>query len=171
MLEHENVVELRRTVGDLGAYWFDLEAANQKASQLLYITQTWFPVSEGTEGAILWGNTTLMPGQIGSEYFMTRGHWHEKRDRGELCITTGGTGLLVLMDEARNTRVEHMSPGSTHHVPGHTAHRTVNTGEEPLVFLCAWPADCGHEYESILRDGFSRRFFVGGSDFTGVQRQ
>jgi len=152
-----NVVESRRTVGDLTGYWQDADAALRTATELLYITQSWFPVAEGTEGAILWGNTTLMPGLVGDEYYMTRGHWHEKLDRGELCVTTSGTGLLVLMDQHRITRFEKMTPGSTHYVPGHTAHRTVNTGDEPLVFLCAWPADCGHEYGSILRDGFSRR--------------
>jgi glucose-6-phosphate isomerase len=163
LLEGSQLVEVRRTVGDLHGYWFDNDAAIKLASELLYVTQTWLPVSEGTEGAILWGNTTLMPGTVGNEYFMTRGHWHEKRDRGELCITTGGAGLLVLMDESRNTRFERMTPGSTHYVPGHTAHRTVNVSNEPLVFLCAWPADCGHEYDSILKEGFSRRAFVGDS--------
>jgi len=157
LLQGPNVVEVRRTVGDLSGYWLDPEAARQLADEVLYVTQTWLPIPEGTEGAVLWGNTTLMPGTVGDEYFMTRGHWHLKRDRGELCVTTAGTGLLVLMDELGVTRFEEMSPGSTHYVPGHTAHRTVNNGAEPLVFLCAWPADCGHEYESILRDGFSQR--------------
>jgi len=164
LLHDDRIVEIRRTVGDLNGYWYDGQAAQMFADQLLYVTQTWFPVPEETEGAILWGNTTLMPGTVGNEFFMTRGHWHKKLDRGELCVTTSGSGLLVLMDENRNTRVEKMSPGTTHYVPGYTAHRTVNTGAEPLVFLCAWPADCGHEYDSILREGFSRRFFVGDED-------
>ena len=156
-LKGTNVVEVRRTVGDLAGYWLDPSAATEKSDEVLYTTQTWLPVSDGTQGAVLWGNTTLMPGSVGDEFFMTRGHWHQKRDRGELCITTSGTGLLVLMDEEGITRFEEMKPGSTHYVPGFTAHRTVNNGSEPLVFLCAWPADCGHDYESILRDGFSKR--------------
>ena len=163
LLFDDRIIEVSRTVGDLAGYWYDVQAATKFADQLLYKTQTWMPVAEGTEGAIFWGNTTLMPGRVGNEYFMTRGHWHEKLDRGELCVTTSGTGLLVLMDENRNTRFEKMSPGSTHYVPGHTAHRTVNTGDEPLVFLCSWPADCGHVYGSILTEGFSRRVFVGDS--------
>ena len=159
LLFGEQVLVARRTVGDLDGYWYDGQQALLFADELLYETQTWMPVAEGTEGAIFWGNTTLMPGKVGNEYFMTRGHWHEKLDRGELCVTTSGTGLLVLMDQNRNTRYEKMTPGSTHYVPGFTAHRTVNTGDEPLVFLCSWPADCGHEYASILREGFSQRFF------------
>jgi glucose-6-phosphate isomerase len=156
-----DIVEIRRTVGDLAGYWHDPVVAEAQANELLYVTQSWFPVPESTAGALLWGNTTLMPGLVGDEFFMTRGHWHEKRDRGELCVTTSVEGLLVLMDESRVTRFERMVPGSTHYIPCHTAHRTVNTGTEPLVFLCAWPADCGHEYASILTEGFSERVRVG----------
>ncbi|HSI72739.1 MAG TPA: glucose-6-phosphate isomerase family protein [Fimbriimonas sp.] len=152
-------VEVRRTVGDLLGYWHDDVAAKMRAGELLYVTQTWFPVPDGTEGAVLWGNTVLFPGDVGSEYFMTRGHFHLKRDRCELCITVSGKGALVLMDEARNVEVQDMSAGTTHYVHGHLAHRTVNTGDEPLVFLCAWPADCGHDYEVIKESGFARRLF------------
>jgi glucose-6-phosphate isomerase len=156
-LEGANVVESRRVVGDLKGYWEDEDAALSKASELLYTTQTWMPVQEGLEGAVLWGNTTLESGVVGNEFFMTRGHWHTNRTRCELCITVSGSGELLLMDESRKCRTEAMSPGSTHYVDGSMAHRTVNTGREPLVFLCAWPADCGHEYEEILRQGFGTR--------------
>ncbi len=160
-LQGATITESRRTVGDLQGYWLDSDSAAAQANELLYVTQTWFCAEEGTEGAVLWGNTTLMPGHVGNEFFMTRGHWHVKGERGELCITTSGTGLLALMDKDRNTRFEKMSPGSTHYVAGFQAHRTINTGDVPLVFLCAWPADCGHEYDSILRDGFSQRVLEG----------
>ncbi|HEY0866723.1 MAG TPA: glucose-6-phosphate isomerase family protein, partial [Fimbriimonas sp.] len=145
-----------KRVCDLEGYWLhpDLARGNQEK---LYTTQTWWCEPDGTEGAVLWGNTALYPGQVGDEYFMTRGHWHEKRDRGELVVTVSGHGYQVLMGEDRVTRVEEMSPGSTHWVPGHHAHRTVNVGEEPLVFFCAWPADCGHDYASLQEQGFSSR--------------
>ncbi|AIE85875.1 glucose-6-phosphate isomerase family protein [Fimbriimonas ginsengisoli] len=157
LLRGEQVAETRRTVGDLAGYWADETAAQACADELLYTTQTWFPIEDGTEGAVLWGNTTLMPGRVGEERFMTRGHWHVKRDRGELVVTVSGKGLLVLMDEDRNATSEELTPGSTHWIDGRYAHRTVNTGDEPLVFLCAWPADCGHEYDAILSDGFSMK--------------
>src|ERR1700761_950339 len=96
-------------------------------------------VSNGTEGGLFWGVTTIEPGQVGLEYFMTRGHFHAKRDRGEYYTTVSGNGVLVLMDEAREGRVEIMSPGSLHYISGHTAHRTVNTGDTPLVFWACWP--------------------------------
>ena len=30
---------------------------------------------------LFFGTTTMYPGQVGQEYFMTRGHFHERRDR------------------------------------------------------------------------------------------
>ncbi|MEZ0327143.1 MAG: glucose-6-phosphate isomerase family protein [Fimbriimonas sp.] len=156
MLEGD-LTEIRRTVGDLAGYWQDEAAAALISGQLLYVTQTWFPVADGTEGAVLWGNTVLMPGVVGDEYFMTRGHFHLKQDRCELCIMVSGKGALVLMDHARNVEVQEMAAGSTHYVHGHLAHRTVNTGDEPLVFLCAWPADCGHDYEVVRTQGFAKK--------------
>jgi glucose-6-phosphate isomerase len=155
-----DLVEIKRTVGDLIGYWADDDAARAKSDELLYTTQTWFPVPDGTEGAVLWGNTVLYPGVVGDEFFMTRGHFHVKRDRCEICVTVSGKGSLVLMDDDRQVEVQEMRAGSTHYIHGHLAHRTVNTGQEPLVFLCAWPADCGHDYDVIRRQGFATRLMA-----------
>lgn len=149
-----------RTVGDLREYWHDSAAAELVADQPLYETETYFSKPDGTEGAILWGSTRLFAGSVGGEYHMTRGHWHLKPTHGELIVCVSGTGLVVLMDSSREVSTVELSAGVTYHIDGTLAHRTVNTGDEPLVFWCAWAADCGHEYESILRDGFSQRFFV-----------
>lgn len=161
MLHGKEIVEVSRTVGDLKGFWADEDAAAAMSEEPLYLTQTWFPHPDGTEGAVLWGNTVLYPGNVGGEYFMTRGHWHLKQTHGELIVCVSGVGALLLMDEARETTVVELSPGTTFHIDGKYAHRTVNTGDEPLVFLCAWPADCGHDYEGIRKDGFSRRLLVG----------
>ena len=111
----------------------------------------------GTEGGLFWGSTVIQPGRVGGEYFMTRGHFHAKRDRGEYYSTVQGEGMLVLMEEDRVARVEVMTPGSLHYIAGYTAHRTVNTGDTPLVFWACWPSDAGHDYDTIEKDGFSLR--------------
>jgi glucose-6-phosphate isomerase, archaeal len=156
LLSGQAINEAVKTVGDLEAYWL---APNQirDPEEVLYRTQTFSCAPDSTEGVVLWGNTTLMPGKVGDEFFMTRGHRHVKMTHGELCITVSGRGALLLMDADRNTRHEEMTPGSTHWIDGNLAHRTVNTGDEPLVFLCAWPADCGHDYDEIEGLGFSAR--------------
>lgn len=157
-LRGDSVVTVRKTIGDLAGYWHDASAlARMNPDTPLYTTETWYPLKDGTTGAVLWGNTTLYSGKVGREYFMTRGHRHLKRTHGELVVCVSGRGALLLMNEERETFMEELRPGSTHYIQGHNAHRTVNTeAKEPLVFLCAWPADCGHDYEEILQSGFSR---------------
>ncbi len=145
-----------KAAGDLAGYWLD-NSAIRDPEEVLYRTQTFSPVQGEPEGLVLWGNTVLMRGRWGDEFFMTRGHRHLKPTHGELCVTVSGNGALLLMDEQRHTRMEEMRAGSTHWIDGRLAHRTVNTGGEPLVFLCAWPADCGHDYEETARLGFSAR--------------
>ncbi|HVT11234.1 MAG TPA: glucose-6-phosphate isomerase family protein [Fimbriimonadaceae bacterium] len=155
LLSGAQVLDAQKCVGDLRELWMEpAEIADPDA--LLYRTQT-FRTGLEAEGILFWGNTTLMPGRVGAEFFMTRGHRHLRKTHGELCVTVWGQGALVLMDEDRSTRFEEMRPGSTHWIDGRFAHRTVNTGDEPLVFLCAWPADCGHDYDEVARLGFGAR--------------
>ena len=94
---------------------------------------------------------------VGDEYYMTKGHYHAKRSRGEFYLTVSGSGALILMDEQRKAAFETMSAGTLHYVPGHTAHRVANTGDTLLTFLACWPSDSGHDYETISSQGFSAR--------------
>jgi glucose-6-phosphate isomerase len=157
-LRGKSIREQRRALRDLAGVFTD-EAARQAmdGGQPVYRVQLYLPVEEGTEGGLFFGNTTIEPGRVGDEYFMTKGHFHAKRDRGEYYWCLRGRGALILMGEDRSCRVEWMAPGSLHYIPGHTAHRVANTGEEPLTFGACWPADAGHDYDSIARDGFSMR--------------
>jgi len=131
---------------------------------VVYRVQAWCPLPEGTEGGLFWGSTVVEPGAVGDEYFMTHGHFHAKRDRTEYYGTVEGEGALILMDENRKTRMETMSPGSLHFIPPHTGHRVANTGRVPLRFVACWPADAGHDYEIIRKQGLSARLLnVNGS--------
>jgi glucose-6-phosphate isomerase len=40
------------------------------------------------------------------------------------------------------------------YVPGRYAHRSVNTGTEPLVTFYVFPANAGHDYKTIEIKGF-----------------
>lgn len=153
-----DVREQRRTIGDLADVFAD-EAARRAmdADQLVYRVQLHQPVPEGTVGGLFFGNTTIEPGRVGDEYFMTKGHFHAQRDRGEYYWCLRGQGALILMGEDRRCRLEWMTPGSLHPIPGHTAHRVANIGDDPLTFGACWPADAGHDYETIARAGFAMR--------------
>jgi glucose-6-phosphate isomerase len=38
------------------------------------------------------------------------------------------------------------------YVPPHWAHRSINTGNEPLISFCVYPGDAGHNYGDIATD-------------------
>ncbi|KAA1049597.1 glucose-6-phosphate isomerase family protein [Pseudocitrobacter sp. 73] len=107
-------------------------------------------------GELYTGVTHLMPGKVGEEFFMTRGHFHARREQGEVYIGLRGEGLLLLQDEQNSTRLERVYPGSVHTIPGFTAHRLINTGNEILSALAVWPCSAGHDY-SALKNGFALR--------------
>lgn len=147
-----------KRLSDIRPLFLDQEAARRLPPETeLYRVQIYAPVPATTEGGLCWGNTTIQPGTVGGEYFMTKGHFHSIRNRGEYYATFSGQGALLLMDEKGVTRAETMEPGSVHYIPGHTAHRAVNTGTVPLLFIACWPSDAGHDYDTIEREGFSAR--------------
>lgn len=103
---------------------------------------------------MLYASTVIEPGDVHGECFMTRGHFHTDPLRGEWMLTLRGSGSLVLRDRDGKAWTESMGTGSVHMIDGRHAHRVANTGDEPLVFVVTWLADCGHDYETILREGF-----------------
>lgn len=155
-LEGESIVRGRKTVGDLQTYWLDFNPA--QTDELVYETDSWFSRPDGTEGAVLWASTRLYPGSVNGECFMTRGHFHTKSTHGELIIVVSGQGILALCDHAGNATEVALKPGTTYFIDGKQAHRTINTGTEPLIFWCSWPADCGHDYDT--QTAF-KRVFIG----------
>lgn len=112
---------------------------------------------EGKEGGLFFGTSYIHPGKVGNEYFMTKGHFHAKRDRAEYYWGIQGEGALVLMNEFGEAWVEKVFPGSLHYIPGHIAHRLVNTGDTLLAVGACWPSDAGHDYATIQESGFSAR--------------
>ena len=152
------VKESRKQLKDLGGIFHD-EARRKQADPetTVYQVQWWEPAAPGSEGGLFWGVTTIFPGRVGDEYFMTHGHFHANRTRAEYYGTVQGEGLLVLMDENRHTWSERMDPGSLHYIDGRNAHRAVNTGDAPLIFWACWPTDAGYDYATIREQGFGAR--------------
>lgn len=156
-LEGKNIDKLNRKIKDLSDIFYDKEAhAAIPADTIVYEVESYFPVAQDTEGGLFYGITYIHPGTVGDEYFMTKGHFHKVRNRAEYYCTLQGEGALILMDENHNTWAEKMVPGSIHYIPGHIAHRTVNTGDSILSFSAFWPSDAGHDYATISEQGFSK---------------
>lgn len=152
------VTSQSKTVHELADWFADPALALAFAPEaIVYSVQSWLPVPPGTAGGLYFGTSTVMPGQVGAEYFMTKGHFHAQGDRSEFYWGVQGQGFLLLMDRARHSRAEKVFPGSLHYIPAETAHRLVNSGKEPLKVAACWPADAGYDYEEISRKGFSAR--------------
>src|SRR5262249_32100664 len=136
--------ELRGCFADTAAY----EAALAAGNPLLYTVAT---VEYGSgEGDLGYALGVLMPGRIGAEYYMTKGHLHAWRAAAEIYIGLKGEGVMLLEAEADGaSRMLPLRPNTAVYVPGHTAHRTMNTAAEPLIYMCVYPARAGHDYAAI----------------------
>ena len=142
--------DLRGSFRDKTAY----EAALAAGDPLLYAVTAVEPASG--DGQMHFGLGILYPGKIKDEYFLTKGHYHASRAAAEVYIGLKGEGMMLLEDEATGaSRMVPMQANSAVYVPGHTAHRTVNTGSEPLVYLGIYPANAGHDYGAIAARNFS----------------
>jgi glucose-6-phosphate isomerase len=149
--------KIDRKLKNLKNIFFDKNALEKMdPDTIVYEVKSYFPIAPATEGGLFYGITYIHPGVVGNEYFMTKGHFHKIKNRGEFYCTLQGEGMLILMDENRNTWAEKMFPGSIHYINGNTAHRTANTGDGILSFSAFWPSDAGHDYASISENGFSK---------------
>jgi glucose-6-phosphate isomerase len=149
---------MRRRLSDMRGMYADREAVSrvldEEGDRLIYEVQA-ADLPE-REGLVLYSTTIIYPGRIGAEYHMTKGHFHEKRDRSEIYVGLAGEGVLVLQTEDGTVRGVKMQPGTIAYVPSMWAHRTVNVGEDAFSFLAAWPGDAGHDYGTIEETGFSK---------------
>ena len=142
---------VERTLGDMDGM-FAVPVPESRLSEVVYrVSEIPVPIVEGN---LLSSTTTIEPGTVEGEYHMTKGHFHAKIDRAEVYVTLAGEGRLVMATEDGTPAVEPMRRGTINYVPGRWAHRSVNVGAEPLVFLAAFPADAGYDYKTIEERGF-----------------
>ncbi len=152
----EGVPRVVRRLSDLRGLFADTTAYEQaldNGDPIIYTVHT-IDTDKG-EGGLHYGIGTLMPGMIGDEYYMTKGHLHSWRPAAEVYIGLQGRGLMLLENET--TGDSSILPLEAHgmvYVPGYTAHRTINTGTEPLVYIGVFPAQAGHDYETIAERNF-----------------
>lgn len=146
-----HLADLRGCFADPVAY----EAALARGNPLLYEVSSVEP-AQG-DGQMHYGLGILYPGKIGDEYYLTKGHYHTHRPAAEIYLGLRGEGAMVLEDEATGeTRLVPLRAQSVVYVPGHTAHRTVNTGTEPLVYIGVYPSNAGHDYGTIAQNNFRK---------------
>lgn len=107
-------------------------------------------------GDLAFGTTILYPGKIGNEYYFTKGHFHTIIDTAEVYYTLDGEGYMVMENPEGDCIEMPLAKNQAVYVPRRYAHRTVNTGNTPLVLFYTFAADAGHDYGTIETKGYHK---------------
>ena len=148
----DNVYE--RRLGDMADMYEDAEAAQAVGNPVIY--KVYEKKIPGLAGELQWCMSVTMPGKIGREYYMTKGHFHVATNAAEVYLGLEGEGYLLMQTEKGDVQVLEMERGTIAYVPPGWAHRSVNTGRGPFVFYAVWPAHAGHDYGTIEESGFAK---------------
>jgi glucose-6-phosphate isomerase, archaeal len=158
-------VEVRvRRLSDMAGFYEDRDAVDQilASGEDPVIYQSRHADVPELPGNLAFLTTTIAAGTVGSEFYMTRGH-HHALDSAELYLGLSGHGIMLMEPREGDFACQALAPNVAVYVPPGWAHRTINTGTEPFVFLACYFAGAGHDYSSVERHGFSRRVFQGAS--------
>lgn len=157
-------IHLERRLSNLKGLFADnatLEEMQAQEDTLLY--QVYHSTRPEVAGELPSGITIIHPGQVGNEYFMTKGHFHAVLETGEVYYGLKGQGMIVMETPEGDWAVEEIGPGRVVYIPPRWAHRSINTGDEDFVFFFVYPGDAGHDYGTIETQGF-RKLVVLGAD-------
>ena len=152
---------LIRRASDMRGYYSDetaIEKIIQEQDNPLHYEVLEVPVPE-EYGHLMYCISKLQPGLVGSEFFMTKGHYHTVEATAEIYFCLRGEGYMMMKTTDGKCKTERMVKGRMVYVPPYWAHRSINTGYEPLVSFCVYPGDAGHNYGDIEKEGFPKRIF------------
>jgi glucose-6-phosphate isomerase len=152
---------IKRRASDMRGYYQDaaaLERLIAKGDPLHY--EVFEHPVPGAPGHLMYCISKLYPGTVGQECFMTKGHYHTISETAEIYLCLRGEGQMVMKTAAGRFDATPMRRGMMVYVPPLWAHRSVNTGNEPLVSFCVYPADAGHNYGDIEAEGFPSRVLL-----------
>jgi glucose-6-phosphate isomerase len=109
-----------------------------------------------SSGELLFGTSIVYSGKVGNEYYMTKGHFHTILETAEVYYCLSGEGILLMENPEGEWDTQEMKPGSAVYVPPRYAHRSINTGNVPLVMFFVFRADAGHDYGTIETKGYRK---------------
>jgi glucose-6-phosphate isomerase, archaeal len=140
--------DLREVYGDASAFEAALAAGGDR---IVYTVEEVRPPA--SSGDLIFGTTHMHPGRIGDEFFMTRGHIHATANRPETYYGESGEGVMLMEAPDGEIVILNVRPRLMVYVPPLWVHRSINTGEVPLVMSFCYPVDSGQDYEIIARSG------------------
>ena len=132
--------------GDVKHLFSDVENASYRDDDIVYFVER---VAAADSQTPEFSITTIMPGNVRGECFFTRGHDH-KPEKGETYFCIAGQGGLIV------------EKGDVIQLKSGWAHRTVNTGDTPLIFVGQYITPFEVDY-GISERGFNMKVFKNGS--------
>lgn len=146
-----------RRISNMAAQFADEAAARNLEDEGDPLLYEFYELELPAESGVLqFGTTTLYPGKVGDEYFMTKGHFHTILDTSEVYYGLSGHGLMMMETPEGDVECLEIHPGDALYVPGRWAHRSINTGDEPLVMFFVYRSDAGHDYGTIESKGYRK---------------
>jgi len=150
-----------RTLEHLAAVFHDAHAVRARLSAgnpVIYEFHEY--AGSGAQGDLVVAICTLSPGKIGREFYMTRGHFHDPARFAEVYYVHRGKGLLLMQSLAGHFVWSAMEPGAILYVPPDYFHRTVNVGDEPLVFFGVYSGETDHDYAQVPAETWLAKIVV-----------
>jgi len=151
------VESLKRKVSNMKGMFLDSEAERkliEGGDPLMYEFHEIGAPDDG--GDVAAGTSIVYPGKVGGEYYMTAGHFHTILDTAEVYYCIGGKGFMLVESKDGDTHAYPIKAGEMVYVPKGYAHRSINTGDSPLITFFAFRADAGHDYGTIKEKGFRK---------------
>ncbi len=154
--EYDN--HIQRRLSAMAGQYLDQEAYKQLLTDSDALLYEVFELHRPTvPGELLHGISIVHPGKVGDEFNMTKGHYHEVLDTGEIYFCLKGKGFMVMETPEGEWAVEPLYPGRVLCVLPRWAHRSVNASlDEDLVTFFVYPGDAGHDYGTIEAQGFRK---------------
>jgi glucose-6-phosphate isomerase len=130
-------------------------AIQRYGDPVVYAVNDFRPSTEA--GDMVFGVTKMLPGKIGDEFYLTRGHIHAKADRPEIYHGQAGQGLMLMESPEGDFQVIEIGPNAVCYVPPYWIHRSINIGTQDLVMAFSYPADAGQDYGIIAQSNGMRK--------------
>ena len=146
-----------RHLSDMEGMYYDLKATQKiinEDDRVIYKVYN-IDITE-KYGHLQHCTSIIYPGRVGDEYHMTKGHFHAQEDTAEIYLVLHGTGKLLMQKKDTEVKILDMQSGSISYIPPYWAHRTINTGNIPLIFFAVYPGEAGHNYGIIESKGFCK---------------
>ncbi|MGB8453841.1 MAG: glucose-6-phosphate isomerase family protein [Anaerocolumna sp.] len=145
----------KRYLSDMKGMFHDSEAVEKILSKKNPVIYEFYELGcPEREGDLAFGTTIVYPGTVGDEYYMTKGHFHTKINTSEVYYTFSGSGYMLLENAEGDWKAEPLRKGEAIYVPRGYAHRTINTGNDPLIAFFTFYGDAGHDYGTIETKGY-----------------